>query len=77
MVPSTVDKSSSTINRKNKIFLDRCELMKREDLVLLDGAEHKKTWYLLDGAAHNKMRVLLAGDDCDGVGCVKVYARTG
>ncbi len=28
--------------------------MKREDLVLLDGAEHKKTWYLLDGAEHNK-----------------------
>ena len=77
MVPSTVDKSSSTINRRNEVLLDRCELMKREDLVLLDGAEHKKTWYLLDGAEHNKTRVLLAGDDCDGVGCVKVCARMG
>ena len=43
----------------------------------MDGAEHKKTWYLLDGAEHNKMRVLLAGDDCDGVGRVKVCARIG
>ncbi len=61
----------------------------REDLVLLDGAEHKKTWYLLDGAEHkktwytingtehNKTRVLLAGNDCDGVGRVKVCARMG
>ncbi len=54
MVPSTVDKSSSTINCRNKVLLDRCELIKREDLVLLDGAEHKKTWYLLDGAEHKK-----------------------
>jgi hypothetical protein len=77
MVPSTVDKSSSTINCRNEVLLDRCELMKREDLVLLDGAEHKKTWYLLDGAEHNKTRLLLAGDDCDGVGRVKVCARTG
>ncbi len=77
MVPSTVDKSSSTINRRNKVLLDRCELMKKEDLVLLDGAEHKKTWYLLDDAEHNKTRVLLVGDNCDGVGCVKVCARAG
>ncbi len=60
-----------------------------ETWYLLDGAEHKKTWYLLDGAEHkktwytingteqNKMRVLLAGDNCDGVGRVKVCARTG
>ncbi len=53
------------INCRNEVLLDRCELMKREDLVLLDGAEQNKT------------RVLLAGDDCDGVGCVKVCARTG
>ncbi len=52
MVLSTVNKSSSTINCRNKVLLDRCELMKRKDLVLLDGAEHKKTWYLLDGAEH-------------------------
>ncbi len=65
MVPSTVNKSSSTINCRNKVLLDRCELMKREDLVLLDGAEQ------------NNMRVLLAGDDCDGVGRKKVCARMG
>ena len=77
MLPSTVNKSSSTINHRNKVLLNRCELMKREDLVLLDGAEHKKTWYLLNAAEHNKTRVLLAGDDCDGVSHVKVCARTG
>ncbi len=43
----------------------------------MDGAEHKKTWYLLDGAEHNKTRVLLAGDNCDGVGHVKVCAIMG
>ncbi len=76
-MPSTVNKSSSTINRRNEVLLDRCELMKRENLVLLDDAEHKKTWYLLNGAEHNKTRVLLAGDDCVGVGRVKVCARMG
>ncbi len=49
----------------------------RETWYLMDGAEHKKTWDLLDGAEHNKTRVLLAGDNCDGVGHVKVCARTG
>ncbi len=44
---------------------------------LVDGAEHKKTWYTINGAEHNKLRVLLAGNDCDGVGRVKVCARTG
>ncbi len=43
----------------------------------MDGAEHKKTWYTINGAEHNKTRVLLAGNNCDGVGCVKVCARTG
>ncbi len=60
----------------------------RETWNLMDGTEHKKTWYLvndeqmetwylMDGAEQNKTRVLLAGDDCDGVGHVKVCARTG
>ncbi len=96
MVPNKVNKSSST-NCRNEDILDRCELMKRGDLVpngwcrahkktwyLLDGAEHKETWYLLDGAElkktwyiingteQNKTKVLLAGDDCGGVGRVKV-----
>ncbi len=44
---------------------------------LMDGAEHRETWNLMDGAVHNKTRVLLAGDDCDGVGRIKVCARTG
>ena len=35
---------------------------------LLDGAEQKKTWYIINGTEQNKMRVLLAGNDCDGVG---------
>ena len=35
---------------------------------LVDGAEHKKTWYTINGTEQNKMRVLLAGNDCDGVG---------
>ncbi len=48
-----------------------------ETWYLMDDAEHKKTWYLVNGTEQNKMRVLLAGDDCDGVGCVKVCARTG
>ena len=39
----------------------------RETWYLLDGAEHKKTWYTINGTEQNKMRVLLAGDDCDGV----------
>ncbi len=34
----------------------------------MDGAEHKKTWYTINGTEQNKTRVLLAGDDCDGVG---------
>ncbi len=64
MMPSTVNKSSST-NRRNEDILDRCELMKRRDLVpngwcqahkktwyLMDGAEHKKTWNLMDDAEH-------------------------
>ena len=76
-MPCRDSKSSSTINRRNKVLLDRCELMKREDLVLLDGAEHKKTWYTINGTEQNKTRVLLAGNDCDGVGHVKVCARTG
>ncbi len=53
------------------------------------GAEHKKTWYTANGTEQNKpinsfhdeikiglLRVLLAGDDCDDVGRVKVCART-
>ena len=44
---------------------------------LMDGAKHKQTWYLVNGTEQNKTRVLLAGDDCDGVGRVKVCARTG
>ncbi len=53
------------------------------------GAEHKKTWYTVNGTEQNKpiisfhdeikiglLRVLLAGNDCDGVSCVKVCART-
>ena len=44
---------------------------------LRDGAEQKKTWYIINGTEQNKMRVLLAGNDCDGVGRVKVCARTG
>ncbi len=53
------------------------------------GAEHKKTWYTVNGTEQNKpinsfhdeikiglLRVLLAGDDCDGVGRVKVCAST-
>ncbi len=43
----------------------------------MGGAEHKKTWYINNGTEQNKTRVLLAGDDCDGVGRVKVCARTG
>jgi hypothetical protein len=52
-------------------------------------AEHKKTWYTVNGTEQNKpinsfhdeikiglLRVLLAGNDCDGVGRVKVCART-
>ncbi len=55
----------------------------------LYGAEHKKTWYTVNGTEQNKpinsfhdeikiglLRVLLAGDNCDGVGRVKVCART-
>jgi phage protein U len=49
----------------------------RETWYLMDGAEHKQTWYLVNGTEQNKTRVLLAGDDCDGVGHVKVCARTG
>ncbi len=54
----------------------------------LYGAEHKKTWYTVNGTEQNKpinsfhdeikirlLRVLLASNDCDGVGCVKVCAR--
>ena len=48
-----------------------------ETWYLMDGAEHKQTWYLVNGTEQNKTRVLLAGDDCDGVGHVKVCARTG
>ncbi len=48
-----------------------------ETWYLMDGAEHKKTWYLVNGTEQNKKRVLLAGNDCDGVGRVKVCARTG
>jgi hypothetical protein len=44
---------------------------------LLDGAEHKKTWYTINGSEQNKTRVLLAGDDCDGVGRVNMCARMG
>ncbi len=44
---------------------------------LMDGAEQKKTWYTIIGTEQNKTRELLAGDDCDGVGRVKVCARMG
>ncbi len=66
MVLSTVNKSSST-NHRNEDILDRCELMKRGDLVpigwcqahkmtwnLMDDAKHKETWYLMDGAEHTR-----------------------
>ena len=49
----------------------------KETWYLVNGAEQMETWYLMDGAEQNKTRVLLAGDNCDGVGHVKVYARTG
>ncbi len=49
----------------------------KETWYLVNGAEQMETWYLMDGAEQNKTRVLLAGDDCDGVGRVKVCARTG
>jgi hypothetical protein len=55
----------------------------------LYGAEHKKTWYTVNGTEQNKpinsfhdeikiglLRVLLVGDNCDGVGRIKVCART-
>ena len=48
-----------------------------ETWYLMDGAEHKQTWYLVNGTEQNKTRVLLADDDCDGVGHVKVCARMG
>jgi len=45
---------------------------------LMDGAEHRKeTWYLVNGAEQYKTRVLLAGNDSDGVGHVIVCARMG
>jgi hypothetical protein len=47
-----------------------------ETWYLMDGAKHKKTWYLVNVTEQNKMRVLLAGDNCDGVSHVKVCART-
>ncbi len=40
-------------------------------------AQKVKNWYLMDGAEQNKTRVLLAGNNCDGVGHVKVCARMG
>ncbi len=49
----------------------------KETWYLLDGAEHKKTWYTINGTEQNKTRVLLAGYDCDGVGHIKVCARMG
>ena len=49
----------------------------KETWYLVNGAEQMETWYLMDGAKQNKTRVLLAGNDCDGVGQVKVCARTG
>ena len=47
-----------------------------ETCYLMDGTKHKKTWYTINGTEQNKARVLLAGDNCDGVGRVKVCART-
>ncbi len=58
---------------ENWYLLDGAEHKKTR--YLLDGAEHKKTWYTINGTHQNKTRVLLAGDDCDGVGHVKVCAR--
>ncbi len=49
----------------------------KETWYLVNVAEQMETWYLMDGAEQNKTRVLLAGDDCDGVGRVKVCPRTG
>ena len=49
----------------------------KETWYLVNGAEQMETWYLMDGAEQNKTRVLLAGNNCDGVGHVKVCARTG
>jgi hypothetical protein len=49
----------------------------KETWYLLDGAEHKKTWYTINSTEQNKTRVLLAGNNCEGVGCVKVCARMG
>jgi hypothetical protein len=49
----------------------------KETWYLVNGAEQMETWYLMDGAEQNKTRVLLAGNDSDGVGHVKVCARTG
>jgi hypothetical protein len=54
MVPSTFNNSSST-NRRNEDILDRCELMKRGDLVPNRWCQaHKKTWYQMDGAKHRE-----------------------
>ena len=50
---------------------------RKETWYLVNGAEQMETWYLMDGAEQNKTRVLLAGNDCDGVGHVKVCTRTG
>jgi phage protein U len=41
---------------------------------LVNGAEQKKTWYLVNCTEQNKTRVLMAGNDCDGVG--KKYSDT-
>ncbi len=60
MVPSTVNKSSST-NCRNEDILDRCELMKGETWNLMDGAEHKETWYLVNGAEQMKTWYLMDG----------------
>ncbi len=44
-----------------------CRAQKVKNWYLMDGTEHKKTWNLVNGTEQNKTRVLLAGDDCDGV----------
>ena len=40
---------------------------------LMDESEHNETWNLMDGAEQYKTRVLLAGNDSDGVGKKKIF----
>ena len=41
---------------------------RKETWYLVNGVEQMETWYLMDDAEQYKTRVLLAGNDSDGVG---------